>query len=150
MRRPGGQGGATTVEFALVVPIFIGVVGIGAFFGWLFYTQAQVDRAAQRAARFAAVPTTSGTYDYCHAAVLAQVSADMVSAQVTSAEVEVRDRVAALSTSAPCSGARPQGYVRVTIAHSFSNPFTAVVSMLTPLSGTFTVRGSGQARVEST
>lgn len=149
MKRPSGDRGATSVEFALVLPLFIGVVAIGAFFGWLFYTQAQVDRAAQRAARFAAVPTTSGTYDYCHASVAAQVAADMVSAQVAPAEVEVRDRVEALSAGAPCSGTRPQGYVRVTVAHAFSNPFTGIVSLLTPLSGTFTVRGSGQARVES-
>lgn len=149
MRRRTGDTGATTVEFALVFPLFIGVVAIGAFFGWLFYTQAQIDRAAQRAARFAAVPTTAGAYDYCHSTVLAQVTADMVSARVASAELEVRDRTAALAPGAPCSGTRPSGYVRVTIAHAFSNPFTPVVSMLTPLSGTFTVRGSGQARVET-
>lgn len=149
MRRPAGEGGATSVEFALVFPLFIGVVAIGAFFGWLFYTQAQIDRAAQRAARFAAVPTTAGAYDYCHSSVLAQVTADMVSAQIAPAEVEVRDRAAALSPGGACSGTRPQGYVRVTIAHSFRNPFTPIVSTLTPLSGTVTVRGSGQARVES-
>ena len=141
--------GVAAVELALVFPLFIGVVAIGAFFGWLFYTQAQVDRAAQRAARFAAVPTTAGAYDYCHSTVLARVSADMVSARVAPSELEVRDRAAALTPGAPCSGTRPTGYVRVTIAHAFTNPFTPIVSMLTPMSGTFTVRGSGQARVET-
>jgi Flp pilus assembly protein TadG len=51
--------GVTTVEFALVLPIFIFLVGIATYFGWMFYVQAQVDRAADRAARYAAVPYTT-------------------------------------------------------------------------------------------
>ncbi len=148
-RRPVGDGGVSTVEFAIVFPLFVGIVAIGAFFGWLAYVNAQVDRAAHRAARFAAVPTTSGTYDFCHASVLAQVNSDAVTAQVSAAELEVRDKTTVLVPGAACTTTRPLGYVRVTVAHTFVNPFTSVVGLLTPMSGTFTVTGSGQARVES-
>ena len=53
--------GVTTVEFALVLPIFVFLVGIATYFAWMFYVQAQVDRAADRAARYAAVGYTTTT-----------------------------------------------------------------------------------------
>jgi Flp pilus assembly protein TadG len=55
------ESGVTTVEFALVFPLFIALIGIAFFFSWMFYVQAQVDRAADRAARYAAVPYTATT-----------------------------------------------------------------------------------------
>jgi len=53
--------GVTTVEFALVLPIFIFLIGIATYFSWMFFVQSQVDRAADRAARYAAVPYTTST-----------------------------------------------------------------------------------------
>lgn len=146
-RRPRGDDGATTVEFALVVPLFVGLVAVGAFFGWLAYTQAQVDRAAQRAARFAAVPTTAGAYDYCHDRILDRVNDDLQSSTVSAAELVVEDRGGTLAAGSAC--AVPRGRVRVTITHTFANPFSAVVSLLSPVSDSFTVTGRGQARVEA-
>jgi Flp pilus assembly protein TadG len=55
VRRRDSQG-VTTVEFALVLPVFVFLIGIATYFAWMFYVQAQVDRAADRAARYAAVP----------------------------------------------------------------------------------------------
>jgi Flp pilus assembly protein TadG len=144
-RRPAGDTGASTVEFALVFPLFVGIVVVGAFFGWWAYTQAQIDRTAQRAARFAAVPTTTGTYEFCHSAVLAQVNDDLQSSTVRAAELVVTDSA---GPAGPCP-ARPKRWVTVTIAHTFTNPFSSVVALLTPVSGTFTVTGTGRARVES-
>ncbi|MCU1600675.1 MAG: hypothetical protein JWO22_1384 [Frankiales bacterium] len=60
-RRLRGDDGVTTVEFALVFPLFVLLMGIGFYFAWLFYVQSQVDSAADRAARFAAVPYTTST-----------------------------------------------------------------------------------------
>ncbi len=51
-----GDDGVTTVEFALVFPLFFLLIGIGFYFAWIFYVQSQVDAAADRAARYAAVP----------------------------------------------------------------------------------------------
>lgn len=145
-RRPAGDAGASTVEFALVFPLFVGIVVVGAFFGWWAYTQAQIDRSAQRAARFAAVPITTGGYDFCSGKVLEQVNKDLQSGTVQPGELVVSDNAGPAGAS--CT-ARPQGRVTVVISHRFTNPFTSIVSLLTPVSGTFTITGTGRARVES-
>jgi Flp pilus assembly protein TadG len=59
--RRRGDDGVSTVEFALVLPVFVVLVGIATYFSWMFYVQAQVDRAADRAARYAAVPYVTST-----------------------------------------------------------------------------------------
>ena len=50
------EAGVSTVEFALVLPIFVFLIGVATYFAWMFFVQAQVNRAADRAARYAAVP----------------------------------------------------------------------------------------------
>lgn len=151
-RRTGGDlakdRGATTVEFALVLPIFLSVVAMAAFFGWHVYVQAQVERAAGRAARYAAVPTTTGAYAFCPSAVLTTVNAALVSQDATSAEVTVADSAGTLAAGAACTGT-PRGYVRVTVSHEFTNPFSSLIGWFTPGSGSVTLRGTGQASVES-
>lgn len=150
MRRPVGDDGATTVEFALVLPIFLVLVSIGAFFGWMAFAQTQVDRAATRAARYAAIPTTAGTYDHCPSAILLRLNKDLFSGKVLANEVTVRDRTGVVSGSLVCPSAiAPRGYVKVSIAHRYTNPFTGLLRTFTGTSGVFTVNGSGQARVES-
>jgi len=146
MRRPTGDAGASTVEFALVFPLFVGIIAVGAFFGWLAYTQAQVDRAAQRAARFAAVPLVSGAYEYCHSSILARVNEDLQTSNQSGDDLTVTDGTGELGPADPCVD--PVGEVRITIDHTFANPFSSVVALLTPVSGTVTVTGSGRARVE--
>ena len=149
MRRPShGDAGATSVEFALVLPLLVALLGIGAFFAWSFYVQAQIDRAAERAARYAAVPTTAGGWSFCKDDLLAKVNADLVASTVEDAELTLSDSTGA--APATCAGGRqPVGYVRVRIAHTYSNPFSSIVATLTPLSGTATVVGAGQTRVEA-
>jgi Flp pilus assembly protein TadG len=60
-RRRRGEDGVSTVEFALVFPLFMLLVGIGVYFAWIYYVQSQVDNAADRAARYAAVGYTTTT-----------------------------------------------------------------------------------------
>jgi Flp pilus assembly protein TadG len=60
-RRRRDDTGVTTVEFALVLPIFIFLIGIATYFSWMFFVQSQVDRAADRASRYAAVGYTTET-----------------------------------------------------------------------------------------
>jgi Flp pilus assembly protein TadG len=148
VRRRRGDEGATVVEFALVVPVFLAVIGVGAYFGWYVYVNGQLERAAGRAARYAAVPTTTGSYAFCPSSVLSTVNANLVSELATSSEITVEDSAGVLAATAPCTGV-PKGWVRVTVAHSFSNPFTSLVAWITPTSGTITLTGTGQAPVES-
>ncbi len=148
MKRPRGDEGVTTVEFALVLPVFLTVMGVGAYFGWYVYVNGQLERAAGRAARYAAVPTTTGAYAFCPSGVLTTVNANLVSETATSAEVTVQDSAGAVAANAPCTGV-PKGWVRVTVAHSFSNPFTSLVAAITPISSTITLTGTGQHPVET-
>ncbi len=149
MRRRGDDG-VSTVEFALVLPIFLILISIGAFFAWNAYEQTQVDRAASRAARFAAVPTTAGTYEYCPGKVLDRLNDDMFSGDLTAGEVTVTTRGGTVSAGLACPTATPpDGYVRVSVDHTITNPFFGFLGTVTGTSGTFTLSGSGQARVES-
>lgn len=145
-RGAGGGYGVGTVEFAIVLPIFIGIVLLGAFFGWWSHTQAEVDRAAQRAARYAAVPHhADGAYDFCHPKVLAVVNDDLQTSAVQAARLAVRDDIGPAGES--CSA--PRGRVSVTISHTVENPFTPIVRLLMPGSDTITVTGKALAPVES-
>ena len=148
MRRRRGDEGVTTVEFALVLPIFLTVMGVGAYFGWYVYVNGQLERAAGRAARYAAVPTTTGTYAFCPSSVLTVLNDNVISENVGSAEVTVQDSAGTLAANAPCTGV-PRGWVRVTVSHSFSNPFTSLVAAITPVSSTITLTGTGQAPGET-
>ena len=146
MRRPGLSDGVTTVDFALVVPLLIGIVMVGAFFGWWSHAQAEVERAAQRAASYAAVPhIADGAYDFCHPKVLAVVHDDLQTGPVEGARLDVRDDVGPAGEL--CSV--PQGSVSVTISHTVANPFTPLVRLIMPASGTITVTGTARAPVES-
>lgn len=55
MTRIGGRRGAETVEFALVAPVFIGLL-IGMFdISWLFYTESTLDTATHLGCRAGAL-----------------------------------------------------------------------------------------------
>ena len=144
VRRGRGEDGATTVEFALLLML----LAIGAFFGWYFYVQSQLDRAAGIAARHAAVPTVAGAYSFCTADTVTNVNAHLVTEQVVAAEVTLADSRGTLAPGAACTSV-PVKYVHVTLSHTFRNPFSSLVALLTPLSGTVTVTGDGQADVET-
>ncbi|HVF06334.1 MAG TPA: TadE family protein [Frankiaceae bacterium] len=143
--------GAASVEFALVVPLFVFLVGVAGFFAWHVYTESQLERAAQRAARYAAVPATDGTYAYRHCDVVAAVNDHLPASEVAPAGVAVNDAAGALpATTCPDTGApaRPRGYVHVRVTHVLDNPFSNVLSALLGRPDPMTITGSGEARVE--
>ena len=129
-----------------MLPLFVAIVVVGAYFGWSSHTQAEVDGAAQRAARYAAVPhVADGTYDFCHPNVQGLVNSDLQTGAVEVARLDVRDDLG--PAGALCSV--PQGGVSVTISHTVENPFTPIVRLFMPVSGTVTVTGTARAPVES-
>lgn len=143
--------GAASAEFALVVPLFLVLVGIGAYFAWQAFAASQLERAAQRAARHAAVPTTEGAYAYRHCDVVDVVDSHLTSMTVDAGKVEVRDADAVLpSVSCPSgdSAARPRGYVRVRVTHELRNPFSEALGFMLRRPGPLTITASGEARVE--
>ena len=144
--------GATSVEFALVVPVFLALIGISGYFAWQMFSEAELNRAAQRAARFAAVPTTQSGHAYRQCDVVDVVNDHLSSFEVDSTAVLVSDSAGALAQQ-PCPNAdpaaRPNGYVRVRVTRVLDNPFTDVIGFLTRRP-TITLTGSGEARVEDT
>jgi Flp pilus assembly protein TadG len=144
--------GASSVEFALVLPVLVGLLGVGMFFAWLFFEKAQLGHAAARGARYAAVPLNTGTYAFCSEDVVTELNKHESSGQVTAAEVTVRDRSGAAPNchATPAQAYRvPQGYVRVRVSHTFQNPFTSIVSAILPTDDTWTVSSSAERRVET-
>lgn len=142
--------GAVAVEFSLVLPLFLLLVGLAAFFAWRMYAESQLHRAAQRAARYAAVPTSAGTYAFGHCDVVAEVNDHLVSLAVPDTAVAVNDADGALAQTACPGGAteRPRGYVRVRVTRELDNPFANVLAMFVPGKGPVTIAATGEARVE--
>jgi hypothetical protein len=143
--------GASSVEFALVVPLFFTLVGIAAYFAWTVYAVSQLDRAAQRAARYAAVPTTEGAYAFRHCDVVDTVNDHLTAFAVEPATVTVRDAdqsLLAVSCPSADDALRPRGYVRVNVTHELDNPFSDIVGFFVGKPGELTISGSGEARVE--
>jgi Flp pilus assembly protein TadG len=150
--------GVTTVEFALVLPVFVLLIGIATYFGWLAFVQSQLDRAANRAARFTAVPLSSGaagnTYSFCQDLVLRRLNSDLVGEQVKNADLTITDALpTTLAQNSTCaadgsSTLLPQGFVKVEIVHDFANPFAYLVAPFTNVSTSLQLKATGQARVE--
>jgi Flp pilus assembly protein TadG len=167
-RRQRDDAGVTTVEFALVLPMFVLLVGIATYFAWMFYVQAQVDRAADRAARYAAVPyystttqnvtdsttgltyaktVTTANYAFCVSKVVDNVNGDLVTGSVSAGDVTVADGSGVITSGAAC--AKPNGYVKVQLSKDFTNPFSYLLAPFTGTTSQLTVSGTGRARVEA-
>jgi Flp pilus assembly protein TadG len=139
-----------SVEFALVVPLFFFLVGVAAYFAWQTFAEAQLERAAQRAARYAAIPTTTGGYAYRQCDVVDEVNRRLAE-DVAPTEVEVRDSTGALAQGTCPHGdvaGTPRDYVRVRVTHELDNPFSRLLELVARKQSPITLSGSGEARVE--
>ena len=58
------QRGAAVIEFALVLPLFLAVVGLVLFGGWLGVVKTILDRGAQEGARYASIPSSANLRGY--------------------------------------------------------------------------------------
>ena len=145
-----GDRGAVAVEFALVVPIFFVLIGIAMWVAWQMFVESQLDHAAARAARYAAIPTTDGTYAYRQCDVVDELNRRL-SNNVDSSNVTVKDSsgtLAAASCPGPEPAGTPHGTVTVTVTRQLDNPFTNVIAFFTGRTKPLAVSGSGEARVE--
>ncbi len=147
MRR--GDRGAVAVEFALVVPLFFALIGIAMWIAWEMFVESQLDHAAARAARYAAIPTTEGAYAYRQCDVVDELNRHLTH-DVASSNVTVKDSSGTLAATTCPNGdaaATPRGTVTVTVTRQLDNPFTNVLAFFTRRTK-FAVSGSGEARVE--
>jgi len=105
--------GATAVEFALVLPLVVGVVFFALYGAMFFYYSAVADHVARTVARHVSIPvgeTDSGYPD----ANPANVAADARSAAGTL----IPDPTSAVATSLPLRSAPKEGdFVRVTVTY---------------------------------
>jgi Flp pilus assembly protein TadG len=154
-RREREEDGVSTVEFALVFPLFILLVGIAVYFGYMYYAQTQVDRAASRAARYAAVPATDGSYAYCQSLILKQVQGDVFTSKVELGDVTISDGTGKVVTGYNPAGSVPDvcttvpsGFVKVKVIREFGNPFSIILAPFGVGGSGLTVTGTGQVRVE--
>lgn len=164
MTRSSQDEGVTTVEFALVLPVFLILISIGTYFSWMYYTQTQVDRAANRVARYAAVPATDGSYAYCKGLIAAKVNEDLFTGSVTVNDLTISDGTGVALAGAATENATtetacaallntppnkpPSGFVKVKVSHDFTNPFSYLLAPFTGTTSDLTVTGTGQVRVE--
>lgn len=128
-RRPRrDDAGAAALEFALVLPVLVAVVGLGVFAGWLGLVRVLVDRAAE-AGLDAAVRPAAGDHT-------AWPSDEQVEAAVRAAMplVEASAVTVGDETGAPVRNAT----VAVTVVYEAANP-------LAPIGGPARIRLSATA-----
>ena len=60
-RRDKKEDGQSTVEFAMILPVFLLILCGIIDFGWLFYNQLSLNNACREGARYAVVNTSDGS-----------------------------------------------------------------------------------------
>lgn len=121
MRDLRGERGGNALEFALLLPLLLGLLGM-AFTGGLAYTyNGLVHRGAEYAAREAAVPVN--LYERTYATeeqIIAAASTGAVLLEPTTVDV--------VCTPSPC---QEGGRVTVTVTYAWDNPFAGLLSAVT-------------------
>lgn len=121
MTRTRGERGASAVEFALVLPLLLGLLGM-AFTGGLAFTyDALVHRGAEYAAREAAVPVGLSARTYA-------TEDEVVAAAAAGAVLLEPTTVTVVCAPSPC---REGGQVTVRVTYDWDNPAAGLLSALT-------------------
>jgi Flp pilus assembly protein TadG len=112
--------GAVTVEFAVVLPLVLVLLGTVIFAGWLGLVRAILEHGASEGVRFASVPATSDLRSYPdNGAVSAHV--DQSTPMITPTDVQVLSSLSGAARNAP---------VTVRVTYGVPNP---VAGLLAPL-----------------
>jgi Flp pilus assembly protein TadG len=135
--------GAATVEFVLLLPIFLALIGTVIFAGWVGAVKAIIEHGASEGVRYAAVPASTDLRTYPNSAA--------VSAWVE----DVTPLISPTSTQvlSGASGAARNAPVTVQVTYDFPNPAAALLSPLEVFgvdgpSDTFTLTATARARRE--
>lgn len=119
LTRPRSDRGASAVEFALILPVFVLIIAAILDFGFLFAQQVQLNNAARDAARQAVVKNLSGVAITCSDVVtkaragsqtIGISSADTAKVGVkaeradTTGSCDVAPSATTTSTTTPCTG----------------------------------------------
>ncbi|HVL98494.1 MAG TPA: hypothetical protein VM324_04295 [Egibacteraceae bacterium] len=113
--------GGAAVEFALALPIVLGIVGMVVTGALAFTMNALLLRGAEHATRVAAVPTDLATRTYATDAQVAQAAAD-------GAILFIPTAVQRVCSPSPCRGG---GRVGVTVSYVWTNPAAGLLSAMT-------------------
>jgi Flp pilus assembly protein TadG len=120
MRATRDERGAATVEFALVLPIFLALIGMVAFAGWLGAIKGILEHGATEGARFAAVPASADLRTYPSSGAVAD-RVDAATPLITPTSTQVESSPAGAARNAP---------VTVRLTYQVTNP---VAVLLAPL-----------------
>lgn len=113
--------GATAVEFALVLPLVLGFVGMALTGGLAFTYDALVHRGAEYAAREAAVP--EGLYASSYA-----TEEEVTAAAATGTVLFEPTSVTVVCSPSPCGEGRR---VTVRVSYDWANPAAGLLSAVT-------------------
>ncbi len=113
------QRGAAVVEFALVLPIFLAVVGLVLFGGWVGVAKTILDRGAQEGARYASIPSSANLRAY-------PTNAEVFQAVDTSTPLLTPSTVTITSPSGSTRGAP----FKVVVTYEVANPVYALFAPL--------------------
>ncbi|PTT65862.1 TadE/TadG family type IV pilus assembly protein [Arthrobacter sp. HMWF013] len=136
-RRPRSarEAGAVAVEFALILPIFMGLVLGIAEFGRAFNIQVSLTEAAREASRYAAIHCAESTYT-ASAAQNAGVDA-APSVGLTTANINI-----SYSGSGTCSSGN-----NAVVTVNYTTPWmTGFPNLIPGMPGTLTIEGKGVMR----
>lgn len=130
---PRRDTGASAVEFALVLPLVLGLVGLALTAGLAFSVNAMVARSAEVAARAAAVPV-DGVYR----------------SDVTDAAREGALLIAPTVDSLLCDPCGEGGQVTVQVSYEWDNPAAGLLSVASGgrFGDTFTFTSQAQRVIE--
>ena len=141
--RPKDEAGAATVEFALLFPLALAVIGLVLFAGWLGLTRVILDHGTREGARALSIPTQSDLRTYPDDSYLAQV-VDEATPLITPTAVSSRG-------TAPPSRNAP---LELTVTYEVANPVAVLLAPLellgfgNPAPPTLTLTSTAKARHE--
>lgn len=142
--RTNRQRGAATVEFVLVLPVLLALLGTVIFGGWLAAVRTILEHGATEGARYASVPATPDLRSYPdQAAVRDRV--DAATPLISPTSVQVTSSSAGAARNAP---------VAVRATYSVPNPVAVLLLPLEalgwsdPVPDTVTVSATAEGRRE--
>jgi Flp pilus assembly protein TadG len=120
MRVHRDQRGATVLEFALILPVFLAVAGLVLFGAWLGVVKTVMDHGAREGARFASLPASTDLRSY---PTSGEVSSRVEDATPLFSPTNV-------TVTAGTGGGSRSGPFKVSVEYNVPNPFSVLFAPL--------------------